>query len=250
MLNSSKPSRRIAGRVMIVGAVAVALPLTASRAVDYVDVPVSAAPAMAPVSPQPVLAPALATAAAAVVQPRPVVPARPVSGERGVEVGHDLSINGDTITIDGQTKRWQDLTPAEKARVRHEVENARAALAKVHIDRDEIMRSVASIPNRAQLQKIQQDVANAQGGAAEAIRNLQQHSAELRAIGQDPDQIATTVREALQSVRGVDMESVDRSLQSIDRAKIAQDVAGAEQSVQRARVELDRMQARMDADPN
>ena len=45
-------------------------------------------------------------------------------------------------------------------------------------------------------------------------------------------------------------ENICITVVDIDRGKIAHDVAGAEQSVQKARAELDRLQARMDADHN
>lgn len=261
MLKSSNPARRIAGRVIIVGAVAVALPLTATRAVEYVDIPV---PAAAPADSVRLAAPAVPAAAAAsavaVAQPAPAVSSvatpRPVAATvtpasaMPNQFHDDLTISGDFITIDGQRKRWEDLTPAEKTRVREAVAKARASLQNVHIDRDKIMRDVASIPDKIDMAKIQSDVARGQASAAEALRNIQTNRAAMERAGVQPDAIEATVAKALQSVRAVDLQSVQRSLATIDRGKIARDVAGAEQSVQKARAELDRLQARIDADRN
>ena len=255
MLKSSNPARRVAGRIMIVGALAVALPLTATRAIEYVDIPVRAATPPRAASPV-----ATAVAAAAVAQPAPAVtavtPARPVAtpitpGAAMPNQFHDdLTISGDFITIDGQRKRWEDLTPAEKTRVREAVARARASLQNVHIDRDKIMREVANIPNKVDMAKIRSDVARGQASAAEALRNIEANRAAMERAGVQPDAIEATVAKALQSVQAVDLQSVQRSLATIDRGKIAHDVAGAEQSVQKARAELDRLQARMDADHN
>lgn len=257
MLKNSNPLQRIAGQVLIVGALGVALPLTAGRAVEYVDVAAPAAPfAIVPV--RPAVAPAVVTAAAAVAQP--VRQARPAAAPRPVAApvppanrdafDDNLSISGDRITIDGQTRRWEDLTPPEKARVRAAVAKARASLENVHIDRDKIMREVAGISNKIDMAKLQSDLARGQASAAQALRNIDANRAAMERAGVQPDAIEATVAKALQSVRTVDVQSIQRSLASIDQRKIAQDVAGAEQSVQKARAELDRLQARMDADHN
>jgi len=255
MVTNPKPVGAIAGRIFIVAGIAVALPLTASRAVDYVDVP--AAPVHPVRAPAPVALPA---AAAAVVQPvAPVVPVAavpraarsPVSGEPTQIVADDnLTISGDFITIDGQRKRWEELTPAEKQRVRTAVAKARAAIANVHIDRDRIMRSVASIPNQVQLEKIAQDVARAQSNVAESMRNLEEHRDELRRIGFDPSIIEGRVAEAMRSMQNVDMQAVQRSVSAVDPAKIQKSIDSAERGAEAARAELDGLQAKMDADRN
>jgi hypothetical protein len=165
-----------------------------------------------------------------------------------VQIDRNLSINGDTITIDGVTKRWEDLTPAEKAEVRAGVEKARTALANVHIDRAKIMRDIANVPSKADLDKIQRDLARSQANVAETMSRLRAQREALRRAGQDPDQIEATVAEAMKSVQAVDMDAVRRSVAAVDPQKIAQSLDGAEQSMRRARTELDRLQARMDAD--
>lgn len=96
MLISSNPRRRLAGKALVLGAVAVALPLTATWATLYVDRVAPAAPnhrlpskspvaplaALAPASPQPVAAPAaplspLASLVAAIAPAAPAAPAAP-----------------------------------------------------------------------------------------------------------------------------------------------------------------------------
>ena len=247
MVRSSNPHLRLVGRLLVVGAVAAALPLTASSAVDYVDVPAAptlAVPAASPVS--------TAVAAAAVVQAGPAQAAAPapraVPRDSEVHIDRNLSINGDLITIDGVTKRWEDLTPAEKADVRAGVAKARTALANVHIDRDKIMRDIANVPNKAELDKMQRELAGSQANVAEAMTRLRAEREELRRAGQDPDQLEATIAEAMKSVQAVDMEAVRRSVAAVDPKKIAQSLDGAEQSMRQARAELDRLQARMDAD--
>ena len=224
MLRTSNlsPTRTLAGRILIGAGVAVALPLTASRAVNYIDVQ-APAPRMASLGSSPVLAPHAAVAAAAVAAPAPA----PGNG--------DVSFRGDTITIDGRTKRWEELTPAEKNRVRKAVAHARAGLAKVHLDRQKVMQDVDSAIGQAQSNgdELQRSVTAARVGAADAMRNLSSHSLDLRRSGVDADRLKAELERSLNSARAVDIESIKRTLASIDRQKIAASVAGAEESIRR-----------------
>jgi beta-lactamase regulating signal transducer with metallopeptidase domain len=250
MLRTPKPARSIAGKVIIVGGIAIALPLTASYAVDYVDVPAAPVPAVhesAAVAPRAAVAPAVPAALVAAAAPVPVT-APVASRSSRMRFDDNLSIEGDFITIDGQRKRWEDLTPAEKARVREAVARARTEVANVHIDRERIMRSVQSIPSKVQMEKIQRDVAQAQANVAESMRKLEAQRDELRRVGFDPSMIEAQMQQAMKSVRSVDMQAVQRSVSAIDPAKIAQSVDSAQRGVEAARAELDRLQARIDAD--
>ena len=251
MLRNPKSTGSFAGKAIIVAGIAVALPLTASRAVDYVDVP--AAPIHA-LRPKPPMLPPLAAAAAVQAAPQallvPAAAPRPAARNSSqMRFDDDLSIDGDFITIDGQRKRWEQLTPAEKQRVRAAVAKARTELANVHIDRDRIMRSVASVPNQAQMEKIERDVAQAQANVAESMRKLAGQREELRRAGVDPAAIEASVAEAMKAAQSVDMDAVKRSIASVDPAKIAQELDGAQRSVEAARADLDRLQARIDSDP-
>ena len=71
--------------------------------------------------------------------------------------------------------------------------------------------------------------------------------AAARAAGRDPEQLEAAIRATLQSVQAIDMQNASRALASIDKDKIAADVAGAQQSMEKAKAELARLQARMDA---
>jgi len=249
MLRSPNPGRRIVGRLMVVSAIAIALPLTASRAVEYLDVAVPA-PAAVPAAPAvPAAAPKvarivtrIAPAAAVVVQP--VAPVRPVAPSSGSIINaDDMTINEDRVIIDGQTKRWEELTPQERARVRAAVAKARAALANTHINQAQILESLRNVPDRKRMEEIQRDVARAQANAAAAANNVNINSVELRRWGVNPEQMQANIRTALQAVQGIDLSA----LATIDRDKIATDVAGAQQSMEKAKAELARIQARIDA---
>jgi len=86
-------------------------------------------------------------------------------------------------------------------------------------------------------------VARAQANAAAAANNVNINSVELRRWGVNPEQMQANIRTALQAVQGIDLSA----LATIDRDKIATDVAGAQQSMEKAKAELARIQARIDA---
>ena len=241
MLRNPNPNRRAVGRIMVVSAIAIALPLTASRAVEYLDV---AVPSPAPRAVSIVAAPVV-TAAGAAAAVQPVAPARPVTSTSGPVLNSgDLTIEEDRVIIDGQTKRWEELTPEERVRVRAAVASARTALANTHINEAQIREALRNVPDRKRMEDIRREVEQAQANAAEAANNISVNSEELRRWGVNPEQMAANIRAALQSVQGIDLSG----LAAIDRDKISADVAGAQQSVEKAKADLARIQARMDAE--
>jgi bla regulator protein BlaR1 len=280
MLRSSNPARRFAGRLMVMTGIAVALPLTASRAVQYVDLPSPTAPATAhitaPAVPSrvaahivqaaeplqetvaapravPAAAPTHAAVATALMAAVPVsaaaAAAAPVTRVDGPD---NLTVNGDLVTIDGVTKRFEDLMPAEKARVRDAVARARASLQNVHIDRDRIARALAAMPDELRMADLQRGIARTQ------LRAMQNAGAARRSVAAvDWRRVAQSTADASRSVAAIDWSRVARSIDdarrsvaSVDWRRVAQSAAGAQQSVEKARAELDRIQARIDADPN
>jgi beta-lactamase regulating signal transducer with metallopeptidase domain len=256
MLRSPSRTRRLAGRLLIVTAAAAALPLTASHAITYIDVPAPAAPAApavhatpAPVAVAPVAAAAVQVAAAPTAAARPVAPAGRTATYVESDNDGDMTINQNFVTIDGKRKRWEDLTPAEFARVKAAVARARTALANTHLDQAKLARDLANVPDPARIAEIQRHLADTRARLAENISRIDAEAAEARASGREPDRLDAAIRERLQAAQSVDLDSAERALASIDRKKLAEQVAEAPRSIARAKAELDRIQARIDADP-
>jgi hypothetical protein len=160
-----------------------------------------------------------------------------------------MSINRDFVTIDGKRKRWEDLTPAEYARVKAAVAKARTELANTHIDEAKLQRDLANVPDKARIAQIQGQLAATRAKLAESARSMDAKIAAARAAGRQPDDLELAISEKLRSLQNVDLSEAMRSLSNIDSKKIAQQVAGAQQSIERAKMELDQIQARIDADP-
>jgi hypothetical protein len=224
MLSNPTAGRRLAGRLMVVLAVAVALPLTASRAISYVDVAVPA--------PQEPLSPAAPAVAAAV--PAPAQPVKP------------LQVSGETVIVNGESKNWRELTPEEKAEIRRSVAEARQELGRTRIDREEIDREVREAMAEAKIdrEELRRDIAEAQAEIAEAMKEIDAHAADIRRSGQNPEQIKATIRASLKSIENLDVEAIrSNALASIDRGQIEASVAAAEAGVRAAEAELDRLEA-------
>lgn len=238
MLTNPSSGRRTAGRLIVLASVAVALPLTATRAINYVDVPSAPAPlAPAPAAAAPAPVAPLAPIAAAAAPVAPVVPAPPAK---------DLHINGEgSIRINGKTKQWRDLTPDERAEVRRSIAHAKQELARTRIDREEIQREVREAMEDARIDKeeLRRDLAEARAEIERAMRDVDAHVVDIRRSGQNPDQIKATIRASLKSVEAIDVEAITRqAVVSVDHRAIAASVAAAEASVARAQAEIERIE--------
>jgi bla regulator protein BlaR1 len=239
MLSNPTPGQRVAGRLMIVATIAVSLPLTATRAINYVDVSV-------PVKPHQPAAPTAPLEAVAPIAPAPLAaPAAPAAPVPSALPAKPLVIHGGTVVIDGKSKKWTDLTPEEKAEIHSSLAEARAELARTRIDRNEIQRDVrqAMAEARADQDDLRSDLADARADIAEAMREIDAHQAEIRRSGQDPEQFKATIRASLKSVENIDVERITRdALASFDPRQIEASVAAAEAVVRATEAELDRLE--------
>ena len=234
MLTNPSSGRRLTGRVLVVAAVAVVLPLTATRAIDYIDVPMINAPdapkAIAPV----------AAVAALSAQP----------AKEAAEHHHsNLSIDDGKVTFNGQTKEWKDLTPTEKAEVRKSLAEARAEIARVN--NGDIQRDVQKAMAEAKMsrEEMHRELAQARIEIDQAMREIDAHSAELRSAGQDPEQVKATVRASLKAVEAIDVEKITReAMASVDPATINAAMASAQAGLDKAEAELRRAEAASERD--
>jgi len=231
MLSNPTSGRRLTGRMAVFAAIAVALPLTATRAIHYVDIPSPSAPDAAPVKmPVPVLP---VPAVAAVAQPAPIAPVAPA---------HPVNITDDKVTINGRTRKWSELTPAEKAEVRRSIAQAREEISR--INQGEIQREIREAMNEARIDQneMRRELAQARAEVDEAMREIDAHAADIRRSGQDPEQIKATVRASLKAVEAIDVQAITRqAMASVDPATINAALAAAEAGLEKAEAELERI---------
>ena len=231
MLSNPTSGRRLTGRMAVFAAIAVALPLTATRAIHYVDVPTPSSPDAAPAKmPVPVLP---VPAVAAVAQPAPVAPVAPA---------HPVNISDDKVTINGQTKKWSEMTPAEKAEVRRSIAQAREEISR--INQGELQREIREAMNEARINQneVRRDLAEARAEVDQAMREIDAHAADIRRSGQDPETIKASVRASLKAVEAIDVQAITRqAMASVDPEVINAALAAAEAGLEKAEAELDRI---------
>lgn len=249
MLTNPSSGRRLTGRMMVLATVAVALPLTATRAIDYVDVPTPET--LAPAAPIAAAAPVAAPAPVAPVAP--VAAVAPVAPAVSVRPARELRFDDEgTININGKTKRWKDLTPAEKAEVRRAIAHARQEIARTRIDREQIRRDVREAMSHARVDKeeLRRDLAEARAEIERAMRDVDGHVVDIRRSGRNPEEIRATIRASLKAVEAIDVEKITRqAMASVDHEAIEASIAAAEASVERAQDEIDHIEDRLgDAD--
>ena len=127
-------------------------------------------------------------------------------------------MSGDRVTINGQTKEWSELTPAEKAEVRRSIAQARKEVSR--IDQAEIQREVREAMNETRInqEEIRRELAAAHVEVNEAMREIDAHAAEIRRAGQDPEMIKATVRASLKAVEAIDVQAISRQALAVDRS--------------------------------
>jgi hypothetical protein len=155
-----------------------------------------------------------------------------------------LSIEDDNVIINGERKKWKDMTPAEKAEVRRSIAQAKEELSK--INHGEIQRQVREAMEGARMNREQamRDVAHARTEVAEAMREIDTHKAELRRAGQDPEKIKATVRASLKAVEAIDIDAITRqAMESVNPAQIEAALAAAQEGMRNAEAELNRLEA-------
>jgi hypothetical protein len=235
MLSNPTAGRRLTGRAIILAGIALALPLTASRAIQYVD-------AQEPVAPAAPKSVAAEPAPPAAIQPVPAVrPAPPVAPVRPVS---NLAIEDKNVIINGERKTLKDLSPAERAEVRRSIAQARDEMSRVN--HEQIRRDIQEAMQGARMsrQDARREMANARHEVAMAMREIDGHSAELRRAGQDPEKLKATVQASLKAIEAIDLDAISRqAMESIDPARIAAALAAAENGMRNVEGELQRLES-------
>ncbi len=266
MLTNPTAGRRLSGRLMVLATVAVALPLTPTRAINYVDVvPPSAprAPAV-PVVPAVQPVPAVAPLAASLVAPvpsapdapdapdapaapiAPVAPVAPIAPVAPVAPIKALHFDRDSkIHINGREKRWDELTPAEKAEVRRSLAHAKTELSRNRINREEMQRELRESMEdlKVDQREMQRDLAEARQEINRAMREIDRNAVNIRRSGQDPEQIKASIRASMRDIEKIDVNKIYReAMASVDQRQIERSIAEAEKSIEKAQDEIERLE--------
>jgi hypothetical protein len=150
--------------------------------------------------------------------------------------------NDDTVTINGVTKRWEDLTPQERARIRADIAKARQDI-KREMDRlphelAKAQREMARFRNG----EFQREMAEAREEIRRSMQDVDREMRALKAAGVDPEELKAELAESLAEIEKMDIDKIVReALASVDMAKIRAEIEGAGKSLDDIDDRLDRL---------
>lgn len=254
ILASPSVGRRIAGKALVTMTAAAVLPLTASRATQYVDVP--QAPASSAASPVhwagnagPAPAPAeLASAAPAAVSPSVgAADELPYPDLGGVTLGrNDVAfMEDDTVLINGKRKRLEQLSGAERTRLRATILRSQQDLVR---DRAELPMRLAEArreARRARSGELRREHMQEIEDLRRDLAEVNSRAAELRAEGEDPVKMKAEILRDLRDAQATDIAGEEReAIAEADAAKAEAELRREEQQMVRMKARLDRLDRR------
>ena len=228
MINTTPRSRRRAGNLLVLGCVAVALPLTATKAVEYVERPVPSAPT-APVAP---------TAPAAPVAPStPVAPVAPVAPVLASSVA---------IQDYGDSKPYSQMTAEEREEFDQGISELREALDEIREERVDVRAEIAESMAEARMDKaeMREEMEDARREILEAREELKAERAEMIAEGVDPAVVDASIQAALASLEAINVEAImESAMAAVDedaiQASVEASMAAAEASIRASLAEME-----------
>lgn len=259
MTNIENEHRRRAGFAIVGSALMIALPLTASWAVDYVEIPApapvaaitpvtlstasSARAAIAPVAA--VQSVAAVPAVAAVQAPGAVAASTAEADAESLHFDRDdnLSIDDDSVYIDGKRKRFEELTPQERARVRTATAQARKSIHEQIRKLPEQMASMAKSRQQFENGDFRRQMADAREGIRKALAEMDSNANILRATGQDPEKMKADLRRSLAEMEDMKVdETIRTTLQSMNPEKLRASIMDAAKSIDRIEAKLNQLE--------
>lgn len=231
MMNKTPTTRRRAGNLLVLGCVAAALPLTATKAVDYVETHRDA-PAGDTVTETDRYEDAM------------------VEADADLDAMQEEERDERHIEIDiPRDKPYSQMTAEEREAFDEGLAEMREALAELKQERltidEEIRVELAEARADIDEDEMRAELEEALADIDEEMAEIDAEAAELRASGVDPETIKASLRAAKESIRAIDVQAITQSaLASINpemiRASVETGMAEAERQLA---AELKRMEA-------
>ncbi|MEO7603179.1 MAG: M56 family metallopeptidase [Sphingomicrobium sp.] len=220
MTRSPSGRARAAGFTLIGAGLLLALPLTATRAIQYVDIPAAGSNRERPVAP--------------VAPNAPSAPLAMAQLAAGTPESTDLSVNGDdeTVRIGGVTKRWEDLSPQERAEIRADLVGARRDLDQALARLPEELARVQADTARFRNGEFQREMAKAREELRRGMLEIDRNARDLKSSGVDAEELKADLARSLAEIEKMDIDKIVReALSSVDMAKIRAEIGGAGKSL-------------------
>ena len=238
MTYDAKLKARKFGFVLIGGAIFIALPLTATWAIKYVDV-ADAAPS-SPVAPKPaaiVSATVLGAPPEALADGTVVLPG-------GVKLGKGsvAFLEKDNVLINGKTKRLEQLTRAERSELRAVIAKSRAELERERAELPARLAEVRRETDHIRSGAFKRELMEAREDLRRDFAEIDSQAAELRASGHDPEKLKAEIRESLREAEAIDIDKeIREGLAELNTDKIIAELRNAAEQLARMQARLDRL---------
>ena len=248
MLTRTSNRRRLAGQTLIAVTASAALPLTASWATRYIDVPAtpSAMPLATPV-PQPsaaALTPAMAQPAAAPAGTIRENADGSVTLAGGVVLGKGSTafFANDDVLINGKVKTLEQLTPSERTKLRSVILKSQVRLAR---DRSRLPEEVAKLrreSDHARNGGLKRELMQEREDLRRDLAEIDAEAASRRAEGEDPEKQKAEILRDLRRAEATDIDQeVREAIADADPAKHIAELEAEEQQMARMLARLDQL---------
>jgi hypothetical protein len=162
-----------------------------------------------------------------------------------LDKGSTAFFSDDRVLMDGKVKRLDEMTPAERSKLR-------AAIARSQRD---LARERAELPQR--LAEAQRELDRARSGLMKAdylrdiedmkrdLAEIDTEAAEMRAAGEDPAKRKAEIQRDLREAQSVDIDKeIAQAMRDANPARISAELQSAEQQMQRMLARLDQLDRR------
>jgi len=254
MLIGASASRQLAGKALIALTAGAALPLTASWATEFVDMPAPRNAATSTVAATAEAAPASARGPAPLVSTAAATaPEARATGELpwpdlgGVSLGrNDIAFMADdTILINGRRKRLEQLDASERSRLRAVILRSQRDLAR---DRGNLPRELAEArrdADRARSGELRRERMRDIEDMRRDLVELDSRAAELRANGEDPAVRRAEILRDLREAETTDVAAEEReAIEEADPARRLAELRAEEEQMERLLSRLRRLDGR------
>lgn len=247
MLTSPSSTRRFASHALIALTAAAALPLTASRAAQFVDVHAAGPKAASAVAtPRPKLAAGAAASAAFAGQ---TVSARqlPYPDLGGVKIGRsDVAfMDDDTVLMDGKRMTIEQLDASQRSRLRAAILRSRQDLVR---DRERLPAELAEArreADRARSGELRREHLREIADLRRDLAELDSRGAELRSEGEDPAKRRAEILRDLREAEATDIAAEERgAIEEADAGKRIAELRSAERQMERLLAKLNQIERR------
>jgi len=257
MLTNPGSGRRLSGKALIALAAAAALPLTASRATEYVDVPLApaaqakaAAMPLPHASPAPAAATSMAVSGAAAAATEPAYRENPdgtvtLSGGVVLDKGSTAFFEDDRVLINGKVKSLEELSKVERTKLRAVIADAQRDLVR---DRARLPRELAEAKREAD-SALSGELRREHMRDIEDLRrdlaDIDREAAEMRADGEDPAKVKAEILRDLREAEAADIAREEReAIAEADPARAEAELRNEEQQMARMLARLDQLEGR------